>query len=107
MLGCVRKDSLRRRVSTSLETFSPVAREPTFKLLLSLGTAEGFKYRYLDVKTAFLNGILSEHIYICMKIPKYIMRMDDADKEYVLELHKALCGLKQASRDWHQILMHS
>jgi len=46
------------------ETFSPVAEGTTFKLLLSLGTAEGFKYRYLDVKTAFLNGILSEHIYM-------------------------------------------
>ena len=51
-----------------------------------------------------------------MKIPKYIIRymqqhygqymdvrIDDVDKEYVLELHKALYGLKQASREWNQM----
>lgn len=46
----------------------------------------------MDIKSAFLNGIVSEQIYI-----KQPLGFEDFNHpDYVLELKKALCGLKQA-----------
>jgi hypothetical protein len=51
----------------------------------------------MDVKSAFLNGVIQEEIYVrqppCFKNPKYPDR--------VYKLSKALYGLKQASRAWY------
>ena len=97
------------------ETFAPVARHTSFKLLLSLGVVERFKYKHVDIKTAFLYATLHEKVY--MKIPPYVIKyMQDkhqqymdvdvkhANDEYVLELKKAIYGLKQASREWYTTL---
>jgi hypothetical protein len=93
------------------ETFAPVARHTTFKLLLSLGAVEHFKYKHVDIKTAFLYGDLHEEVY--MKMPPYVIKyMQDKHnqymdvdiknaKDYVLRLNKALYGLKQAPREWY------
>ena len=93
------------------ETFAPVARHATFKMLLSLGTVEHFKYKHVDIKTAFLYGELHEEVH--MKMPPYVIKymqdkhhqymdvnIEDAN-EYVLQLNKALYGLKQAPRKWY------
>jgi hypothetical protein len=96
------------------ETFAPVARHATFKMLLGLGTIEHFKYKHVDIKTSFLYGELHGEVY--MKMPPYVIKymqdkhhqyMDvdikDAN-EYVLQLNKALYGLKQAPREWYAML---
>ena len=46
------------------DTYSPVARLTTIRVLLSLATSQGFLVHQMDVKTAFLNGELEEEIYM-------------------------------------------
>nr|KYP36517.1 Retrovirus-related Pol polyprotein from transposon TNT 1-94 [Cajanus cajan] len=46
------------------DTFAPVARHDTIRLLISLATKLGWKIYHFDVKSAFLNGLLDEDIYV-------------------------------------------
>ena len=46
------------------ETFAPVARLDTIKLVLALVAQKGWKVYHLDVKSAFLNGVLREEISV-------------------------------------------
>lgn len=80
------------------ETFSPVVRHTTLRLLFALSVKLGLDVSHLDVKTAFLNGDLEETIY--MKIPDCYYTNNSACK--VLKLKKAIYGLKQASRAWNK-----
>ena len=59
------------------------------------------KYKQLDVKTAFLNGDLTEEIYL--QPPD---GFEDSEGK-VWRLHKALYGLKQAAQAWHEKLKTS
>lgn len=79
------------------ETFSPVVRHTTLRLLFALSVQMNLKVNHLDVKTAFLNGDLSETIYM-QKPEGFVCK----DKNKVLKLNKAIYGLKQASREWHK-----
>ena len=54
----------------------------------------------MDVKSAFLNGILEEEVYI-EKLEGFV---DEKNKDMVCKLHKALYGLKQAPRAWYERL---
>jgi hypothetical protein len=73
------------------ETFSPVAKITTDRLLLALGVVENVYFWQLDVSSTFLNADLEEEIY--MEAPKEM----ESDRSKVLKLFKALYGLKQAS----------
>jgi hypothetical protein len=77
--------------------FAPVARPTSFRILLTLAGCLNMKVRQFDVKTAFLNGVLDEEIY--MKPPQ---GFESTDK--VLKLQKSLYGLKQAARVWNQAM---
>jgi hypothetical protein len=46
------------------ETFAPVARLEAIRILLSFFVAKGFKLHQMDVKSAFLNGVLKEEVYV-------------------------------------------
>ena len=46
------------------DTYSPVARLTTIRVLLALSASHGFLVYQMDVKTAFLNGQLDEEIYM-------------------------------------------
>lgn len=46
------------------ETFAPVARLETIRLLLALAAHKGWVVYHLDIKSAFLNGTLNEEIYV-------------------------------------------
>jgi hypothetical protein len=46
------------------ETFSPVARLEEIRILLAFSMAKGFKLHQMDVKSAFLNGVLDEKVYV-------------------------------------------
>ena len=82
------------------DTFAPVSRLDTIKLLLVLAAQTGWLVWQLDVKSAFLNGTLNEEIYI--EQPEGFEEDITANKVYLLE--KALYGLKQAPRAWYSKL---
>jgi hypothetical protein len=46
------------------ETFAPVARLEAIRILLAFSLAKGFKLHQMDVKSAFLNGVLEEEVYV-------------------------------------------
>lgn len=82
------------------ETFAPVVRHSTLRLLLALAVENNLKIDQMDVVTAFLNGNLKEKVY--MRQPK---GFEEQGKEgYVCLLKKALYGLKQAPRAWYEKL---
>ena len=72
------------------ETFSPVARLEGVRTLLVYAAYRGFKVYQMDVKSAFLNGILDEEVYI--EQPEGFV--DPKKRDMVWKLHKALYGLK-------------
>jgi len=82
------------------ETFSPVARLESIRILLSISCHLGFKLYQMDVKSAFLNGILQEKVYV--EQPKGFL--DPHYPQYVYKLKKALYGLKQSPRAWYERL---
>ncbi len=46
------------------ETFAPITRHDTMRIILALAAKYGWKVYHLDVKSAFLNGILEEDIFV-------------------------------------------
>lgn len=80
------------------ETFSPVVRHSTLRLLMALSVELDLNITHLDVKTAFLNGILQEDIFL--QQPEGLNLYND--KRKVLKLKRAMYGLKQSSRVWNQ-----
>jgi hypothetical protein len=46
------------------ETFTPVARLEAIRILLAFATSKGFKLYQMDVKSAFLNGVIQEEVYV-------------------------------------------
>eukprot|EP00253_Pinus_taeda_P029735 PITA_29735 len=74
------------------ETFAPVARMETVRTVLSIAAQNKWKVYQMDVKSAFLNGVLKEE-------PLGYEKKDQEHK--VCRLKKALYGLKQAPRAWY------
>ena len=83
------------------ETFAPVAKFTTLRILLMLAAAADWEIHQMDVKTAFLCGDLDEEIY--MEVPEGVA-VDTNNKDIVCKLQKSLYGLKQAPRVWYQKL---
>jgi hypothetical protein len=80
------------------DTYSPVARLTTIRVLLSLAASHGLLVHQMDVKIAFLNGELEEEIYM-IQPGGYVVKCQE-DK--VCKLVKSLYGLKQAFKQWHE-----
>ena len=80
------------------ETFSPVARYETIRLLLATAALENWDIEALDVKTTFLYGDLDKEIY--MQQPEGFIIKGQENKVY--KLKKAIYGLKQASHAWNK-----
>ncbi|KAK1437640.1 hypothetical protein QVD17_03434 [Tagetes erecta] len=79
------------------ETFAPVARFETIRIILAVAAQMGWEIHQLDVKSAFLNGDLTEDIYVSQ--PEGFVVKEKEDMVY--KLNKALYGLKQAPRAWN------
>ena len=84
------------------ETFSPVVKQTTIRVVLTLALARGWSIRQLDVNNAFLNGDLKEEVYLSQ--PEGFP--DKSSPNLVCRLHKSLYGLKQAPRAWFDKLHH-
>jgi len=82
------------------ETFAPVAKLEVVRLLLGFACMSGFKLFQMDVKSAFLNGIINEEVYVSQP-PGF---EDHLLPNHVYKLKKALYGLKQAPRQWYERL---
>ena len=80
------------------ETFAPVAKLNTIRVLLSLAANLDWNLHQLDVKNAFLNGDLEEEVY--MEIPPGLKLSSSND--LVCKLQKSLYGLKQSPRAWFE-----
>ena len=79
------------------ETFTLVARLESIRILLAIASHLNFKLYQMDVKSAFLNEMLQEEVYV--EQPKGFVdphRLDD-----VYKLKRALYDLKQAPRAWY------
>lgn len=103
------------------QTFAPVARVSSIRIMTALAAQHHMKIHHLDVTTAYLNGVLEEQIF--MEIPKFselvlkeivaterkgkilqdasnmLRELKKGDK--VCLLKRALYGLCQAGRRWH------
>ena len=74
------------------ETFAPVTRLESIRILLAIASHLNFKLYQMDVKSAFLNGMLQEEVYV--EQPKGFVDPHRPDDVY--KLKRALYGLKQA-----------
>ncbi|RVW67394.1 Retrovirus-related Pol polyprotein from transposon TNT 1-94 [Vitis vinifera] len=79
------------------ETFAPVAKINTVRVLLSLVANLDWSLQQFDVKNVFLHGELSEEVY--MDLPLGCM-VPEKQCQKVCKLKKSLYGLKQSPRAW-------
>jgi hypothetical protein len=82
------------------ETYAPVARLESIRILLAYATYHGFKLYQMDVQSAFLNGPIKEEVYV-----KQPPGFEDSEyPNHVYKLSKTLYGLKKAPRAWYECL---
>ncbi|PHT43380.1 hypothetical protein CQW23_17405 [Capsicum baccatum] len=76
------------------ETYSPVAKNTTVRIILSLAASFDWLLRQLNINNAFLHGTLTEEVYISQPTEF----VDETYPTHICRLHKAIYRLKQASR---------
>nr|GEU47078.1 retrovirus-related Pol polyprotein from transposon TNT 1-94 [Tanacetum cinerariifolium] len=82
------------------ETYAPVARLESIRILLAYACALDFKVFQIDVKSAILNDLINEEVYVAQP-PGFI---DFEKPDHVYKLKKALYGLKQPPKAWYDRL---
>jgi len=96
------------------ETYAPVARLASFRLLLAMANRNGWPTDSFDFDSAYLSSVLSDNEVIYLEQPPQIS-LDQSrggghnvswinPRKQVLRLHKALYGLKQGARSWYESL---
>src|SRR5713226_8225588 len=82
------------------ETFAPVARYTSIISVLALAAVMKWKIHQMDVKTAFLNGVVEEEVYV-----EQPLGFETHDREsHVCRLKKSMYGLKQEPNTWYKII---
>jgi hypothetical protein len=79
------------------ETFAPVTRYSSIRSILALSAQMGWRIHQMDVKTAFLNWIIEEEVYI--EQPEGFETFDR--ESHVCRLKRAMYGLKQTPCAWY------
>ena len=77
------------------ETFVPVAKMDSIRLVLAIAASKHWEVHHMDVKSAFLHGYLHEEIYM-KQLKGY-----SSYPSLVCKLQKSLYGLKHAPRSWY------
>ena len=85
------------------ETFSPVARYESIRYLLAHAALQDWEIKAMDVKLAYLHGVLDEEIY--MEQPEGFVAQGNEDK--VCRLVHSLYRLKQVGRVWNRTFAHT
>jgi hypothetical protein len=80
-----------------VDTFAPVAKLNTIRVMISLATKHKWNLHQLDVNSAFLNGELKEEVYLVQ--PEGFVKQ--GQEHLVCKLKKVLYRLKQAPRSWY------
>ena len=83
------------------ETYAPVSRMTTLRLLFGMSAAKEWIVHQIDIKTAFLHGLADMDIYMNQP-PGFV-----DGKGFVCKLKKCLYGLKQSPRAWFFVLKKS
>lgn len=89
-----------KRLSSTPETFSPVIKPSTVRIILSLAITNQWTFRQLDINDAFLQGNLTEDVFM-IQPPCFI---DQQHPHHICHLRKAIYGLKQTPHAWHNEL---
>lgn len=82
------------------ETFAPIGRMSSIRLLIALSVEYGLRLYHLDVVMAYINGNLNEEIYM-EQAEGFV---EPNKEEMVYKLNKAIYGLKQSGRQWSEAL---
>jgi len=83
-----------------LETYAPVVKLTSLRIILVLAAFYNFEIHQGDIKTAYLLGKLNDEIY--MDIPEGVQAPEADGKRIVCRLLRGLYGLKQSGRIWNQ-----
>lgn len=86
------------------DTFAPVARLSSIRAALAIAAVNDYEIHQIDVKGAYLNGVLTENEAIYMRQPPGYPDTK-SPPNYVCRLQKTLYGLKQSGRRWYQKLV--
>ena len=87
------------------DTFAPVTRLASICTVLAFAAAENYETGQIDIKSAYLNGELTNDEVIFMKQAPGYEVVEEGKGVLVYRLRKSLCGLKQAGRCWYQKLV--
>ncbi|GJY24062.1 retrovirus-related pol polyprotein from transposon TNT 1-94 [Tanacetum coccineum] len=82
------------------DTYDPVARLESIRILLAYACAHNFNLYQMDVKSDFLNDFINEEVYVAQPIGF----VDFEKPNHVFKFKKALYGLKQAPKAWYDRL---
>lgn len=85
------------------DTFSPVVKPTTVRILLSIAVSQGWCLKQIDIQNALLHGHLTDTVHM-VQPPGFV---NPTYPHYVCKLHRSLYGLKQAPRAWFSCLSSS
>lgn len=83
------------------ETYAPVSRLTLVRAVLAIINFYDLHAVQLDVKTAFLNGVIEKEVY--MEIPQGVAASNERRRKYVYKLLKSLYGLRISPKQWNEI----
>ncbi|RVW20812.1 Retrovirus-related Pol polyprotein from transposon RE2 [Vitis vinifera] len=84
-----------------IETFSPVIKLTTIRLIFSLALSNNWPFKQIDVNNMFLHGQLTEQVF--MQQP--VGFIDQSYPHHVCSLQKSIYGLKQGPRAWVEVIL--